>query len=227
MKPYPLIMNLLDRQVVVIGGGKVAYRKVLNLLESGAVVTIIAPKIVDELRDLVSKYSLTCLEQPFMSELLDQIPEITLIFGTTDKRDVNLQIYNAAKARKIPCNIADVPDLCTFIVPAVISQGELLIAVSTGGASPALASKIRADLSNYFGPEYAEMTKLMGELRKLVLQLGKTSDENKILFKAIVESELLIALRNRDKDLALQILKTILHSQIDDEQIAELLSGQF
>ncbi len=101
------------------------------------------------------------------------------VFGTTDNREVNLRVYRACVDRKIPCNIADVPDLCTFIVPAVITQGDLMIAVSTGAHPRPWPDGIREDLEERFGPEYAEMTRLMGELRKLVLAIGMPSEENK------------------------------------------------
>jgi len=115
-----------------------------------------------------------------------------------------------------------VPDLCTFIVPAVISQGDLTIAVSTGGASPALARRIRENLEKQFGPEYGMMTKLMGELRKHVLNTGADSDSNRKLFSEIVDSELLAALRESDMNRVLEILKKILPKEIDvKEAISE------
>ena len=124
-------------------------------------------------------------------------------------------------SRKIPCNIADVPDLCTFIVPAVITQGDLIIAVSTGGSSPTLARRIREDLESRYGPEYAAMTKLMGELRKVVLAAGSSSDEKQEAFLEIVDSEILTALRENDRDRALEILKTILPGNLDPKPVIE------
>ncbi len=126
-----------------------------------------------------------------------------------------MEIYESANRRKIPCNIADVPDLCSFIVPAVISQGDLIISVSTGGSSPALARRIRQELQKQFGPEYGKMTKLMVDLRKHVMSVGAGSDENRKLFSEIVDSELLKALRESDTKKALDILKKILPKDID------------
>jgi precorrin-2 dehydrogenase / sirohydrochlorin ferrochelatase len=214
LKPYPLMISLQGRQVVVVGGGRVAFRKVKGLLESGAQVTVISPILEAGLEDLAARGTITWIPKDFEESLLDEYADIALVFGTTNRREVNVETYNAAVKRKIPCNIADVPDLCTFIVPAVITQGDLMIAVSTGGSSPALARRIREDLASRFGPEYAELTRIMGELRRLVLGAGSSSDENKKVFLEIVDSEVLPAIRDNDWERALEILRTILPQNI-------------
>ena len=199
-----------------------ALRKTLGLLESGANVVVISPKLDLALIELKDKSKIDWVGSLFKDALLDQFPDAALIFGTTDNRETNVEIYEAASKRKVPCNIADVPDLCSFIVPAVISQGDLIISVGTGGSSPALARRIREELEKQFGPEYGRMTKLMGELRKHVLNVGTDSDENRKLFSELVDSELLAALRESDTQRALKILKEILPEDIDiDDAIAE------
>ncbi|MGC8659786.1 MAG: precorrin-2 dehydrogenase/sirohydrochlorin ferrochelatase family protein [Desulfomonilaceae bacterium] len=215
MRPYPIMMDLLDKRVIVVGGGRVGLRKAQGLLESGAKVALVSPRIVPELAELVRRGSIQWIEANFSDHIMDRFPDTALIFGTTDDRETNVGIYESAKRRKIPCNIADVPDLCSFIVPAVISQGDLIISVSTGGSSPAFARRIRQELEKQFGPEYGKMTKLMGDLRKLVLNVGAGSDENRKLFSEIVDSELLSALRESDTKKALDILKKILPKDID------------
>ncbi len=176
----------------------------------------------DGLKTLSDEGKIDWLPERFEEASLDRYPDAVLVFGATDRREVNVKIHKAATDRKLPCNIADVPDLCTFIVPAVITQGELMIAVSTGGSSPALARRIREDLQRRFGPEYAEMTRVMGELRRLVLRTGSSSDENRKLFMEIVDSEILSALRDNDREKALAILKTILPQDVNpDEAIDE------
>ncbi len=215
MKPYPVMMNLEGKQVVVVGGGRVAFRKISSLLDSGANVAVISPKLVDELTELLPGKRLTWVSDYFSPHHLDRFEPITLIFGATDIREVNVELSNEAMRRRIPCNIADVPDLCTFIVPAVITQGDLIISVSTGGASPALARRIREDLEKMFGPEYATMTRLMGELRKQIVINGSDSEANKKVFLEIVNSQILPALRNNDLDRAAMILSEILPIEVD------------
>jgi precorrin-2 dehydrogenase/sirohydrochlorin ferrochelatase len=141
------------------------------------------------------------------------------LFGTTDDREVNVRIHQAAVERGIPCNIADVPELCTFTVPAAFSRGDLSIAISTAGKSPALARRIREQLEETYGPEYVLMTKLLGDLRALVLTEGNPSDENRTLFLEIVDSDLLSALKNGDRAKAVEILKSILPATIDPEPV--------
>jgi precorrin-2 dehydrogenase / sirohydrochlorin ferrochelatase len=215
VRPYPVMMNLDGKQVVVVGGGKVASRKIFGLIESGARITVISPELEDELRHLVEIGRISWLEKEFDDTVLDLFPDAVLLFGTTDRRDVNVSIQSAAVKRKMLCNIADVPDLCTFIVPAVITQGDLMISVSTGGSSPALARRIREDLEKCFGPEYAAMTRLLGELRKQILKTGGDSGENRKLFLEIVDSEVLEALRENDREKALAILRGILPQDLD------------
>ncbi len=223
MKPYPVMMNLQNKQVVVVGGGRVAYRKTIGLLDSGANVAIISPELVEELQDLHNESKISWVPARFSPDQLDRFEPITLVFGATDIRDVNVSLSNEAMRRRIPCNIADVPDLCTFIVPAVIAQGDLIISVSTGGASPALARRIREDLEKKFGPEYATMTKLMGELRKQIVRNGSDSEANKKVFMEIVDSRLLPALRKNDLDEAAMILSEIIPNEVD--AIKAILSG--
>jgi precorrin-2 dehydrogenase/sirohydrochlorin ferrochelatase len=211
------MMNLDGKAVIVVGGGRVALRKIKSLLSGGARVIVISPEVESELKELASQEPVTWIPEPFRDDLLDRYPDAVLVFGTTNRREVNVATHDAAVKRKIPCNIADVPDLCTFIVPAVITQGDLMIAVSTGGSSPALARRIREDLQRRYGPEYAAMTQLLGDLRKRILQTGNTSDENKKLFLDLVDSEILTALRQKDREKALAILQAILPQEVDAE----------
>lgn len=221
MKPYPVMMNLVGKRVLVVGGGRVATRKVRGLLESGAAVTVVSPELDPELEELAGSGQVEWIQSRFDESAMDIYPDTLLVFGTTDNREVNVRIHKAAMERKIPCNIADVPDLCTFIVPAVITQGDLMIAVSTGGASPALARRIREDLEKRFGPEYAAMTQLLGDIRRQVLKTGSTSDENKKLFMEIVDSGILSALKENDRDRVLGILRSILPEAVDPERAVE------
>jgi len=221
VKPYPVMMNLEGKRVLVVGGGKVALRKVARLLESDALVTVVSSVVEPELESMARENRIEWVPAAFDESVLDRYPDVLLLFGATNSREVSLRIHEAAVKRRIPCNIADVPDLCTFIVPAVITQGDLMIAVSTGGSSPALARRIREDLEKRFGPEYGAMTKLLAKLRKQILETGNTSDENRKLFTEIVDSEILSALRDQDRERALEILRAILPGQVNPEPAME------
>jgi precorrin-2 dehydrogenase/sirohydrochlorin ferrochelatase len=219
MKTYHLAMNIEGKPVMVVGGGQVALRKVRTLMESGAIVSIMARAVEPELKRMAREGKVRWIESDFDESVLNGLPQSVLLFGTTDDREVNVRIHQAAVERGIPCNIADVPELCTFTVPAAFSRGDLSIAISTAGKSPALARRIREQLEETYGPEYVLMTKLLGDLRALVLTEGNPSDENRTLFLEIVDSDLLSALKNGDRAKAVEILKSILPATIDPEPV--------
>lgn len=219
MKHYPVMLDISGKPVLVVGGGKVALRKVMRLLECGARVTVISPRLEPELERLADERRIDWIAEPFDESLLDRIDEPVLIFGTTDRQDVNVRIHAGAVKRAIPCNIVDVPDLCTFTVPAVVARGDLTIAVSTGGSSPALARRVREDLEKNYGLEYAAMTKVLRDLRTMILSDRDDSGENRKLFFRIVDSGLLQALRENDSVKATRILRSILSERIDPESI--------
>jgi precorrin-2 dehydrogenase/sirohydrochlorin ferrochelatase len=213
------MMLIHDKPVLVVGGGRVALRKVRSLLECGAHITVISPEVENELQELAERGRVQWIAEPFREELVQSIPEPALIFGTTDQRDVNLRISRFAAERGIPCNIADVPELCTFTVPALVSRGDLTIAVSTSGASPALARRIRERLEAEFGAEYEVLTKILAGVRQAVIPLGYSSDRNRELFLQIVDSPLMEAVRTNDSQQAVSVLRSFLPDGISVEQI--------
>ena len=121
-----------------------------------------------------------------------------LVIGATDNERVNTQIASDARSRGIPVNIVDKPALCDFILPSVVERGDLLVAVSTGGKSPALAAKLREDLEEMFGPEYAVLVEILGKLRERVVAAGGSSAENRERFAAVVRSDILDHIRRKD-----------------------------
>jgi len=219
LKPYPLIVDLDGKPVTVIGGGRVALRKTLSLLECGAEVTVISPELAPELKSMADAGRIQWLRSRFAESMLDRDPQPALVFGTTDDRNVNVEVHGAAVKRRIPCNIADVPDLCTFIVPAVVNRGGLTISVSTGGSSPALARRVRERLERDFGDEYSVLIRILGDLRGVIVRDDSSPAMNKRLFLEIVDSDLLTAIRADDEDRAVTILKSILPETIDPASV--------
>ncbi len=216
------MIRLDGQSVVVVGGGNVALRKVRTLLDHGAEVIVIAPEVGPELKDAAGAGSITWIEDAFREALLDDFKEMpVLVFGTTDDRIVNTAVFRAAERRGIPCNIADVPDLCSFIVPALMRRGDLSIAISTGGASPALARRIREGLESRFGPEYETLTELLGALRSRITEQGHSSDENKIIFMRLVDAGLEDMLKSGNRDALVSTVRSIVPFDIDAEQIMD------
>jgi len=153
---YQVGLDLRGRDCLVVGGGAVAQRKVHGLLAAGAAVTVVAPQC------LPLPTEVTVALRPFADEDLDGV---ALAVAASDDRALNARVARLARKRGIWVNVVDDPQAGTVIVPAVARRGELQIAVSTGGASPALAKHLRERLEREFGPEYGDLVALLGELR--------------------------------------------------------------
>jgi precorrin-2 dehydrogenase / sirohydrochlorin ferrochelatase len=213
MRYYPILLDLHGKKCLVVGAGHVGRRKIQTLLSCGpALVRIIDPKAPDqcwqELMDLgIVEYA----TRSFVPEDLD---DSFLVIACTDHEEQNWQISRLCAERGILCNIVDQPEKCSFILPALHTQGDLTIAVSTAGSSPALAKKIRQDLGTCFGPEYGRFLALMRKLRPLVLGLGLHTRENTELFRVITEGALLEAVHADDRAQMLDLLKNALPEEL-------------
>jgi precorrin-2 dehydrogenase/sirohydrochlorin ferrochelatase len=163
---YPIFLNLEHRNCLVIGGGRVAERKVRGLLSAGARVKVIAQSVTPVLSRLARERKITLLKKPFARSCLRGVA--VAVCATGDRR---LNEEAAAESRRlgIPVNVVDSPEICDFILPAVLRRGALQIAVSTGGGSPALAKRIRHKLARRYGSEYGELIKLMSSMRSRVI----------------------------------------------------------
>jgi siroheme synthase-like protein len=180
---YMACLDLEGRSCLVVGGGPVALEKVRGLLDCAARVTVVAPELVDELRAL----PVEVVERRYRPSDLD---DRFLVVAATSTPDVNRRIYRDACARALLCNVVDVPELCTFILPAVLRRDPIAIAVSTGGASPALAQRIRDDIGDVVGAEHADLARRLRELRPRAKELYPTYEERRRFFADLVASEL-------------------------------------
>jgi len=151
------MLDVRGRRCIVVGGGAVARRKVDGLLDAGAAVTVVAPDTGP------MPAGVTVLRRPFQP---DDVAGALLVFAATNDPQVNTAVAAAATARDIPVNVADDPSQCSMLVPAVVRRGALLIAISTGGASPLLARRIRHELEAAYGAEYEELVELLWQLRQ-------------------------------------------------------------
>ncbi|MHC4480988.1 MAG: precorrin-2 dehydrogenase/sirohydrochlorin ferrochelatase family protein [Planctomycetota bacterium] len=162
---YPIFADLSDRPVLVVGGGQVAARKVKGLLESGAAVSVVAPQLCAKLEELACRDGADVQRREFAPSDLDGK---WLVVAATDDAALNEAICRKAVRRRIFCNAVDQPDACSFHVPAVARRGLLQLAISTGGASPALARRIRQRLEQQFGPAYEPLLEALTDLRRHV-----------------------------------------------------------
>ncbi|MCU0530802.1 MAG: bifunctional precorrin-2 dehydrogenase/sirohydrochlorin ferrochelatase [Syntrophales bacterium] len=192
MRYYPIGLDISDRRCLVVGGGEVGQRKAERLLECGARVTVVGRELTPGLEGLVREGRIGHIAADYAEEHLEGV---FLVIGATDDGDVNERIFRDARHRGVLANIVDDPGRCDFILPALCRQGELVITVATGGRSPALAKKLRQELEERYGPEYETLLKIMGELRGRIIERGEGSDENRKVFEALVDSDILERIR--------------------------------
>lgn len=211
---YPIFLELEGKTVLVVGGGRVAQRKVLTLMEYGARICIISDKLTDKLKSLVDDGEILNLGGEFRENHLKGA--FLVVAATNDKR-LNHRIGEIAKKKEILVNAVDQPPDCNFFVPSIIKRGDLQIAISTSGKSPALAKKIRQGLEEQFGEEYASFLVLMGYLRREVLSMGFSQDKNNRIFHEMVDSGILKAIAQDNREKTKSILSRILPKDLTEK----------
>jgi len=163
---FPMFMKLEGRQCLVVGAGRVGEPKIAGLLDTGARVRVVALEASVAVREWAAGGRLDLRLRGFSP---DDLAGVFVVIAATASRRLNQSIYQEAQKRGVLCNVVDVPDLCDFYYPAVVRRGDLQIAISTAGQSPALAQDIRQRLEREFGPGYAAWVQKLGETRKLIL----------------------------------------------------------
>ena len=166
---FPVNLNLHGRPVLVVGGGRIAYRKVEQLLMADAEVTVLSPMFVDEFHSL----PVTLVQREYASGDIDAF---RLVITATGNTPVNQQIFDECEAKGIWINSADDPDRCAFTLPAALRRGDLMVTVSTGGASPALASWLRSHLELSIVPEFEEVVSRLAVERARIHAEGESTE---------------------------------------------------
>ncbi|WP_025949071.1 precorrin-2 dehydrogenase/sirohydrochlorin ferrochelatase family protein [Geobacillus thermocatenulatus] len=178
---YPIVLHLRGRRAVVVGGGKVAARKVYGLLEAEADVVVIAPEAVPDIEALAAKGEIVWRKKTFAE---DDLAGAFLVIAATNDRNVNEAVAQAATPGQL-VNVVDDPERCDFHVPAVVRRGSLTIAVSTEGASPAVARRIRRELEEQYGEEYGPYLQFLRKARDIILREMADDAARKQLFRAL------------------------------------------
>ena len=166
---YPILLNIHGKKCLVVGGGKVALRKVQTVLEHGADVEVIAPTLCPELNQLAKDKAIRAHQR---THRVEDLKNVFVAIAATDDARTNENIASEARRRGVLVNVVDDPNNSDFIVPSHFSRGDIIVAVSTSGRSPALARKIRSELEKGFKSEYAELALLADEIRSELKQKG-------------------------------------------------------
>lgn len=186
---YPIVLDLGGRTAVVVGGGKVALRKARALADAGAEVRVVAPEFARQFPD---DERLECVAAAYDAQHLDGA---AVVIAATDDEAVNAQVAADARAAGVLVNVVDRPALCDFLVPAQMVRGDLLIAVSTGGAAPSLSRRLRERLETEFGPEYETLLAALRQVRDRVKSQGLPPAVRRRIFERLTEDDILAAAR--------------------------------
>jgi siroheme synthase-like protein len=180
---YIACLRLSGRRCVVIGGGEIGLEKVEGLLACDADVVLVAPEALPELRELAAEGSIEWRPRPYESGDLDGC---LIAIAATDDTDINIRVFDDAEAQAMLVNVVDVPPLCNFILPAIVRTGPLAVAISTAGASPALAKRMKREIAELFGEPYAQLAVLLNDARGWAKGTLPTYQDRKEFFESIV-----------------------------------------
>lgn len=209
---YPICLNLKNKKCIVVGAGEVAVRKINTLLKQEALVTVISPDLHPNLKEKLALEQFIWLNTSYQNDMLENA---FLVIAATNNRAVNHQIAEYCNQNNILVNVIDEPQESSFIVNSYFTKGDLLVAVSTGGASPALSRKIRIDLEKSIPDEYAEVLEIVAWARAEALDKIKDSQKRReflqnlaeIDYITLLENESIATLKDRVKECLLSYLE--------------------
>ena len=196
---YPIFADLNGRRCLVVGGGLVAQRKVTTLLRYGALVTVVSPNITRRIRSYARQRRLRYLARGFR---VHDLRGVWLVIGATNDSELNQRIFRNATRAHIFTNIVDELLLCSFIAPSIVRRDPLTIAISTGGASPSMAKKLRRELERAIGADYSKMLRLLRSLRGIAKRRLPSYNERKRYFDRLVHGKVFQLVRSGKTDAA-------------------------
>jgi siroheme synthase-like protein len=209
---YIACLRLKGRRCLVVGGGDIGLEKVEGLLACDADVSLVAPEAHPALRELAEEGSIRWERRPYERDDLDGC---LIAIAATNDTDVNIAVFNDAERRAMLVNVVDVPPLCNFILPAIVRTGPLAVAISTAGASPALAKRMKREIADLFGEPYADLAVLLNDARGWAKGTLPTYQDRKEFFETIVngEPDPIELLRAGDVDGVRELIESAQHAQ--------------
>ncbi len=212
---YPVYLNLAGKHCVILGGGGIAQGKIAALRDAGASITLISPQATDGIKRAAQRGHIVWLEREYQAGDLDGA---FIAVAATNVWHVNRQIYEEAEAKGVLLNVVDDPDQCSFIAPSIVRREPVTLAISTGGASPALARKMREVLSEARVLQWAELAGALGKARRVIKEKRLVIDPNR--WQCVITEELLELAQRGDEDEAVNIIL----AQLQDPEIPEMCS---
>jgi precorrin-2 dehydrogenase/sirohydrochlorin ferrochelatase len=207
MRYYPVNLDIKGRQCLVVGGGRVGSRKVDTLVQCGAVVTVVSAEVSPAVKQLADEKAILLKQRAYRAS---DVEGMFLVIGATDNETLNRQINADAERLNLLCNIADRPEICNFILPAIVRRGSFVMAISTAGKSPAFAKHVRKRLETQFGPEYGVVLELMGAIRSKLLAGAHEPEVHKPLFEQLIDGDLVALIKDQQIDRIDQLLERVL-----------------
>jgi siroheme synthase-like protein len=184
---YIACLKLTGRRCLVVGGGEVGLEKVEGLLACAGEVTLVAPDAVPELERLANEGSIRWERREYAGKA--DLEGTFMVIAATDDTEVNIRVFDDAEERAMLVNVVDVPPLCNFILPAIVRSGPLAIAISTAGASPALAKRMKDEIAGLYGADHARLAVILNETRGWAKSTLPTYQDRKAFFEGIVAGE--------------------------------------
>ncbi len=212
---YPAFLNLNGRRAVVVGGGKIAEHKVKLLMGCGAEVVVISPCVTPHLESLAISNTITLERRRYQA---GDCAGAFLVISATDDPELHKAIWEESRKSGTIVNTVDETELCDFIAPAIIQQGDVTVAISTNAKSPGLAAYLRQRLSGLIGPEYGELLSLLAEIRPEIRQRVSDFERRKELHYRIIESGVLPLLSTGDREGAQRLIRRVIEEYFQQEQ---------
>lgn len=221
---YPVSLDIGKKRCLVVGGGTVAARKIKALLLCGGIVQIISPEACKVIVRLAESKEIDWVKRGYR---LGDVKDAFLVFAATDDPDVQKIVADDAARHHVLLNSADNPPLSDFHVPAKIRRGDLVIAISTGGGSPALARLLKMQLAAEYGEEYGVLVALMAQIRRLVVNQSSCAEKNKALFQSILKLPVLDCIKREDWAELQHLLEKELSDGIDAALLIDELRSEW
>ncbi len=219
----PVFLNIKNKTCLVVGGGDIATRKIMLLLQAGAQVSVVSPELDTTLKEYLVLGKIKFCAEYFHPE---QLKNIVLVIAATNNRTTNLLVSEAAQQQQIPVNVVDNPDLCTFIMPSIVDRSPLLIAVSSSGQSPVLARLLRAQLEIMIPAAYARVAEIAGKFRQHVKERFTHPEKRRIFWEKALQGRFTeMVLAGKDKAAQEYLLQSLQHEKDESPQGEVYLVG--